>query len=266
MKKTLFVVSDEHGHYKELREALSNAGWDEKNPNHLLISCGDCFDRGSESLSIYKFYKKLTEQGRAVVLKGNHTTMFIDFLEWSNSPFNYIHNGLNETIADFVGRTAPFESWCAIDKDCDMNTLTYAEWAECTRKDINNEYPELLEWLKNLPWYYETKNYIFVHGGIDTKAKDWRYPKVEYFGRTDWDALSWDDGSFLGKKVTNTNKTIVCGHFSTKALRERYTIADNPDDLDDILYYDNKIFLDTCTILTKRINVLKIEEEELMNE
>ena len=49
----LFVVSDLHGHYKELIKALKKAEFDENNDNHLLISLGDMFDRGQDSVLVY---------------------------------------------------------------------------------------------------------------------------------------------------------------------------------------------------------------------
>ena len=41
-----FVVSDVHGFYDELLNALDDAGFDSENTDHYLISCGDNFDRG----------------------------------------------------------------------------------------------------------------------------------------------------------------------------------------------------------------------------
>ena len=43
-----FVISDVHGFYNEMREALDEAGFDPNNENHLLISCGDNWDRGPQ--------------------------------------------------------------------------------------------------------------------------------------------------------------------------------------------------------------------------
>ena len=42
--KNIFAVSDIHGHATLLKEALTQAGFDRKNPDHLLVCCGDYFD------------------------------------------------------------------------------------------------------------------------------------------------------------------------------------------------------------------------------
>lgn len=46
----LFVVSDSHGHCSLLKEALDQVRFDKDNPEHLLICCGDYFDRGDENV------------------------------------------------------------------------------------------------------------------------------------------------------------------------------------------------------------------------
>lgn len=266
----LFIFSDPHGFYDITIKYLNEAGYDETNPHHKLICLGDFTDRGSQSLELYKYLYRLTQEDKAIVLAGNHTKFFIDLLEGSYSPFNYLHNGLNETIADFWHRTAPFESWCLLEGQCEMTQGNYAKWVNICRKDINEEYPELLPWLKSLPRYFETKNYIMVHGAIDTKVSDWHNPHCYRGNLIDWDALDFNDGSFFGEDINNTDKTIIIGHFSTKELRKRYNYSPNRNLKGeyDILYRRDKkiIAIDAATVLSKKINVLKIEREEIINE
>lgn len=260
MKKKLFVVSDIHGHYTELIESLNKAGFDEKNDNHLLVVCGDNFDRGRENVEVYKYLKRLDEENKAVILRGNHDTMFIYYLDGTViSPFNYRYNGTNETFADFLQETAPFESWCLLSEGIDNPTVRdFANWLHYARGTINTEYPELLQWLKDRPYYFETTKHIFTHASIDTQAEDWHIPQY----RT-WEELTWDDGAFFGRKINNTDKTVVIGHYSTRALRKMYNYDLENEDLDSILIRDDKriIALDSCTILSHKINVLVLEEE-----
>ena len=147
-KKKMFIISDVHGYYDEMIKALEEAGYDENNSEHKLICLGDLTDRGAQSLAVYEYLKRLSDEDKAIVLPGNHSLFLIQFLQGSYSPFNYLHNGLNETIADFWHRTAPFESWCMLEGNCEMNQINYAKWVDICRKDINEEYPELLPWLK----------------------------------------------------------------------------------------------------------------------
>ena len=76
MKKTIYAVSDIHGDYMALLQGLKDAGYSEKNENALIISIGDAFDRGTESKEVYEFLNRLKEQGKAIILKGNHTKFF----------------------------------------------------------------------------------------------------------------------------------------------------------------------------------------------
>lgn len=41
----------------------------------------------------------------------------------------------------------------------------FAMWLNIVTKDINEEYPELLNWLENQPYYFETK-IIFLLTGL----------------------------------------------------------------------------------------------------
>ena len=54
MKKKIFAVSDIHNEYDALIDALNEAGFDENNPDHLLVSIGDAFDRGPSAIAVYE--------------------------------------------------------------------------------------------------------------------------------------------------------------------------------------------------------------------
>lgn len=265
--KKLFVVSDVHGHYHEMIDALEQAGFDENNENHLLISCGDEFDRGEHSLAVYTYFRRLESVNKAVILKGNHSIFMIDYLSGKSvSPFNYLYNGTNETLADFLMQTKPFETWCAMGGVLEPTYGDFATWITVAKLDLKQWYPDLLEWLETRPYYFETKNYIFTHGAIDGTCKDWHFPKKDYKGRfMDWDACMWDDGSFFGSEINNTDKTVIIGHFGTAHLRSMYGIES--EDPHSILKREDGrvIAIDATTKLSKRVNVLVIEDD-LMEE
>lgn len=259
----IFAISDVHGHYEEMRDALYKHKFDENDENHLLVVCGDLFDRGDESLEVYHYLKSLTDKKRAIVLRGNHEPFFINWLKGNNTPFNYLRNGMSHTIDSFLERTNAFMSYCFIDKECEPSQSAFEDFSEIARKEILEHEPELLEWLENLPYYYETEHFIFTHASIDIAEDDWRYPCKRYYNFSGWEACTWDDGSFFGKEIRNTDKKIVIGHFDSGHLREMYGIGSRDDH--SILYRrDGKVIaLDACTILTKEINVLVMYEEKI---
>ena len=56
-----FITSDIHSFYDEFIEALNKAGYDKNNKDHILIICGDIFDRGTKPLEIYEFLKNMSQ-------------------------------------------------------------------------------------------------------------------------------------------------------------------------------------------------------------
>lgn len=255
---------DLHGHCKELIQALNEKGFDENNDSHLLVVLGDLFDRGWENLEVYEYLTRLQEKDKCVVVFGNHDLMLSRYLNGEdNSPFNYLTNGTNETLGDFLHQTLPFETYCLLNEK--IQTMgEFVTWIDLARKEINEEYPELLSWLQNLPYYYETKNYIFTHGAIDVNAEDWHNPKCSRHQYEDWEALIWDAGDFFIKDIKNTDKTVVIGHFGTDDLRKMYNLPYDKQLYDILTREDGRVIaIDTCTVLTRRVNVLVIEDELL---
>lgn len=55
----MYVVSDIHGHATILKRALRKAGFDPQNSDHLLICCGDCFDRGKENRAVLEYLQSI---------------------------------------------------------------------------------------------------------------------------------------------------------------------------------------------------------------
>ena len=99
--RKLFVVSDIHGHFTLLKEALDRAGFDKDNEKHLLICCGDYFDRGEENLEVLKFLERLKNK---VLIRGNHEDLLVKLLDTGQVlERNYI-NGSLPTIESFFGK------------------------------------------------------------------------------------------------------------------------------------------------------------------
>ena len=145
-----FLFSDPHGNLTALREALSNAGYDEDNLNHHLVGLGDYFDRGSENSEMANFIIEKYFQGRSTFLRGNHDQMLIDVLEKRDDGlFNCEHNGLGRTIEDLSK-----DKWHMLIQDQDY-----------TINRINKNYPKLLEVLNQMKDTLEIKDFILTHGG-----------------------------------------------------------------------------------------------------
>jgi serine/threonine protein phosphatase 1 len=236
--KKFFVLSDIHGHYDELTTALEKAKFDTTNNNHKLIVCGDLFDRGSQNVAVYLFLKELKAKNKAIIIKGNHELFFNDLDKKlpDRVHFNYQYNAFNKTISEF--------SKLAIN---DLTQYTNKELK--TRIEAN--YPGFLNWLKKLPFYYETKNYLFTHAGLQLNVS---------LENNDWPKSVWTESESLEAidlKKYNINKKLVMGHRPTIILGE----------LDFDIHYSKdqqKIYIDGGIAYNGKINVLVIDDEEIL--
>ena len=261
--RKLFVISDIHGHYKITIKALKEKGYDENNKEHLLLVLGDIFDRGKESKEVYFWLKRLTEEKKAIVLKGNHDSFLIEFLEnykKMDNIFNFNHNGLKNTIYSLLDGSGTIEDYYNIKKKNNEEIKNeknkiFKAWNSCIVDIINKKYPDLLNWLKSFPYYLESDNYIFTHASIDTTAKNYKKPNYSF------ESLLWDDGTFFGKEINNTNKIVVVGHFNTGDIRYMYNIG-NKNDYSILTREDGRIIMiDACTIISKKVNVLVLKDK-----
>ena len=142
-----FVVSDVHGFYDELIDALNKAGFDKGNSDHYLVVCGDVFDRGFQPAEVMQYLKSLPHK---VLIKGNHESLFEECVEQGYWRSHDISNGTYDTICELggAGEGRNFEECCVI-----------------AEQRVKNFFASMAN-------YFETKNYIFVHGWIPLTVKD----------------------------------------------------------------------------------------------
>lgn len=252
----LFVTSDIHSFYEPFKKALDAAGFDPSNPQHWLISAGDCFDRGPDSAMLLKFLMNLD---RKILIKGNHDILLDDCCK---RRFPYYHdktNGTVKTIQDLgeIGIGYTFEECC----DATYNKLA--------------RYRELLV------NYFETKNYIFVHSWIPTRKVEVDNAVLKYIPITkdeymeewrnandvEWEDAMWGNPFKLADLNFNqTGKTIVFGHWHCSA---GHKLLGNCEDefsestIWEPCYYNNTIGIDRCTSHTGEVNVLVLEDDFL---
>lgn len=233
---TVFVVSDIHGHYTVLKDALYEAGFDPEQSDHTLLALGDYFDRGSESYEVYTYLRDLDRRGKARFILGNHDLFMLEFLEGKDdrTQFNILHNGFLETLKSFTG-----------EKDLDP----FAVDLERLRKKVNKVAPDLYDWLDSMPLYIEHEDTVFTHGGIDGDNPDWRKTPRERFVWNYQDQLTPLEG-----------KRTVVGHDRTALIRGRH-------DPDVVLRADDKslfkpiddgqvLYIDSFVEFSKTMNVV----------
>lgn len=246
-----FVVSDVHGFYDEMIEALNEAGFDKNNEEHFLVSLGDNFDRGNQPVEVMRFLMGLP---RKILVKGNHEQLLVDCCERGYFKSHDISNGTFDTI----NKLGDAEKWYSFDECC---TRTMARTGAFIGQMIN---------------YFETKNHIFVHAWIPMNTYDSRlsyyrtsrsyYPMKDFRNATQkqWDEAMWLCGPDLAMDGhNNTGKTIVFGHWHCSYL---WSVLDGRSDFGedakfDPFFGDKFIAIDGCTAHTKKVNVVVIEDE-----
>ncbi|MFC4709522.1 metallophosphoesterase family protein [Enterococcus eurekensis] len=208
MKTYVYVLSDIHGQLDLFEKLLE----DFDPVNHQLVLIGDLNDRGPKSKACFLKGKELVEKYQAIYLRGNHEDYFLKFLANPEEVADrYWLNGGRETINSLLHPGATEE-------------YSPTEMAMMMR----GHYKELIEFLKNLPYYFEWGKYLFVHAGVNLALKDWH--------QTTPRELMWIRDDFH-QGVNHTGKTIVFGHTITPSLH-----GDNRTT--DLWFSDNKIGID----------------------
>ena len=123
--------------------------------------------------------------------------------------------------------------------------------------------------------YYETNNYVFTHGFIpidnvnNNYLENWRNASYNEFKDARW--INGIEKS-MKYKIGEPNKKIVIGHFHSSYGNVRKNVDDSFSEgvLSKLEFSDLKLFepyideriiaIDACTHLTKKINVLIIED------
>lgn len=242
MKKTLFIASDIHGYYTELMKALKQAGFDSENENHVFVSCGDLFDRGSENAKVYSFVKGLK---RKILIKGNHEDMLAQILKKGIITETDVANGTDMTVAEFFGEDS-------IDAYGNFHKTEHTE-----------KVCEIMNFLDSMLNYYETERYVFTHGWLPIVFEG-RYPTINPFWRTvsdeEWEEevhlLEWHQ--LYEVRALLAGKTIVCGHRPAR-LGHMFDSFREPD-CSEPFYGEGMIAIDAGTVRSERVNVLVIEE------
>lgn len=285
MKKTKvklwFVCSDIHGFFSEWMTCLLKKGFDINNSTHGLIILGDIFDRGNEALKVYEFIKKLPKN-RRILIRGNHELLLNELVK---RKFAYMYdrtNGTYNTLFNIAG----------YDTEDVFNTNYWKKMIEATtEEEKNNIFDErllkieklfsgkitkILKWIFSDEWlnYYETSNYIFVHSFIplqQSSLNEYEYEyKENWRDSTDeeWNEAMWGCPWKKAKLNFNqTKKTIVCGHWHTSDFFNNLSKSKHKKDITNNPIFKSKkyklIGLDACTVVTHKVNILVLKDEEL---
>jgi serine/threonine protein phosphatase 1 len=215
MSATTYAIGDVHGHLDTLKRLLDRLRPDLKRDR--LIFMGDYIDRGPKSRGVVDYVLRLRNQAppeHVICLKGNHEAMFLDFLQGRESDLFLLNGGL-ATVRDYWG-----DGW----ENLEELVLP----------------PDHQRFFQELLLYYETPDYIFVHGGLK--------PGVPLEEQVEEDLL-WVRGEFI-TSMEDFGKKVIFGH----------TPFRQP------LLMPNKIGIDTGAAYGNFLTCLKLPQEKFINE
>lgn len=262
-----YVLSDVHGYFSLMKQVLEEKGFfDDKEP-HKLILCGDMLDRGAEALEMQDFMVDLLHKDELIFVRGNHEDLMIEMLDkfvdyrWGITLGSSHHNS-----------NGTWDSALQLSHMSESNALRNPQ--ELIHKVLDS--PFCKELIPSSLDYFETDNYIFVHGWIPCFSDDmpaWYRKNRHYIynpewrtaRKEEWDAARWLNGMELAElhSITEREKKIVCGHWHTSYghcwLENK--CSEFGEDADFSPYYgENIIAIDACTAHSGRVNCLVIED------
>lgn len=254
-----YVVTDVHGFCSILKKSLQKQGFfSVEGPKKLVIG-GDLFDRGKEAVELQKFILELMERDEVILVKGNHEKLLVDMLNfWHRETYLQVHHHSNGTVDTVLQLTNS--------KLSDLYNNPSAVYHKM------KETAFMQKILPTMVDYFETKNYIFVHGWIPCYTlgegrhvekffynEDWRNASKE-----EWDMCRWYNGMEAARQgVIEPNKTIVCGHWHTSYGHAKIEGKGSEFGKDaDFSPYKAKgiIAIDGCTVLSGKVNVVVLED------
>lgn len=253
-----YCIADTHGFLKETKQALSDAGYFTDKDPHKLIILGDILDRGKETKEMVEFVLEEMDKGGVILIKGNHEDLLLDLINrfpyWMNQGIFRTHHYRNGTY-----KTA-----------CDLANMDIFSpgWRHYELVDKLKEHPFITKVIPSMQDFFETKNYLFVHGWVPVEFVNDKYVIEENFRTSpNWSDARWLNGmKFHHDGVYLKDKTIVCGHFHASFGHSTYE-NDGPQFGAGANYNpyikDGIMAIDAATVYSKKVNCVIIEDEEL---
>ncbi len=192
-----------------------------------LVFLGDYLDRGPDSRGVLERVLGIARRtpAKVVCLRGNHEDAWLRVIESGWPEFLLPEsNGCWASLRSYRGR--PLEN------------------EQPTREDLNALFsgsflpPEVVAWMKELPFWYEDQHAIYVHAGLPRRDGRFLHPsEVEEQKVLLWLRSSEFFRDYHGKRV-------ICGHTATEELPQELSTY-TPADPHDLWYRGDVVAIDT---------------------
>jgi serine/threonine protein phosphatase 1 len=211
-----FAIGDIHGDLAALGKLFERLP--ELVAEDTIVFLGDYIDRGPDSAGVVAWVRDLTNRipSKVVCLRGNHEDAWLQVAETGWPEFVMPRgNGCLESLRSFKGLPAPGEE----------DVPSAEEYEEMFKGKFFP--PDVMEWMKTLPFFYEDEHAIYVHAGIKREGDGFPHPSTIEPKR----ALLWlRDRDFF---ENYRGKLVVFGHTTTRTLPNELS-SYTPDDPTDL--------------------------------
>ncbi|MGC4073658.1 MAG: metallophosphoesterase family protein [Nibricoccus sp.] len=150
-----FAIGDIHGELGHLAAILVRLP--PLDPADTILFLGDYIDRGPDSRDVIEFLREFPfhTPARVICLRGNHEDAWLRVIEEGWDEFVMPPaNGCLPTVRSFLKDSPPAENQDAY--SFEMLALTTGSFFP----------PEIVAWMKALPYWHEDEHGIYVHAGL----------------------------------------------------------------------------------------------------
>ncbi|TPG69194.1 serine/threonine protein phosphatase [Brevibacillus laterosporus] len=249
MKRTM-VMSDIHGELDKMEQLLTKANYSADRDQLILL--GDYVDRGPNAKGVIAKVKELTKEG-AIALRGNHEDMMIKALTIANEFWmgRWMRNHAPTTLRPY-GFELPLTEEEALQQvirpvsgSNEPPRIIPNKEAPGIKLELPDQLVEDIRFLEQLPLYYETEEYIFIHAGVSPTKSLVEMDEQEMI----WIREEFHHG-YAGEKI------VVFGHTSTNYLHE--------DGSTDVYFGKNKIIgIDGGCVYGGKLHCLELPSRQV---
>lgn len=227
MANRTFAIGDIHGDIGHLRLLLRK--FPALDAEDTVVFVGDYLDRGPDSLGVIEHVRAMEQASgcRVVCLRGNHEDAWLRVIDHTWPEFVMpVNNGCLATLRSFAGGAVAGEDEIASQDEVDA--LYSGSFFP----------PDVVEWMRGLPYWYEDEHAIYVHAGLIERNGVWPHPRdTEPMVALLWTRTESFFREYRGKRV-------VIGHTHTELLPQELS-SFTPDDPSDLWAGESVIALDT---------------------
>lgn len=215
-----YLMSDIHGEYRKLLRMLKKIDFTKDDTLYII---GDVVDRGEEPIEIIEWVMRTPN---AHLLKGNHESMFIDYL---NAP-------------DGEAKDMALLMWS---RNGGLTTYEGYEKRSVEQKE------RIKTFVKTLPYYKILDDVLLVHSGVEVVKTSEPLTLEEIMERQSENALLWSRDEFYGFKGIPGVK-IFFGHTPTLSIQQSLgEPVTTPMQIWHDKVYQDKVGLDCGAVFSK---------------